>query len=374
MTYQPLPRKAFSTVNPWMQLAWDSTSLGLFKECPRKYFYSIICGYMGDGENVHLKFGIWYHKALELYDKDISKGFTHDQATFNTVKWLLLETVEVGDIYQCEPLAYPVPPGVPVREGYGCGLEFLPSEPTDTCPSCGSHRLRVTQGRRPWVSDDDNKTRFNLVRTVVWYLEQFKDHPTQTVQLKDGTPAVELSFRFESGQKTSWGESYLWCGHLDRLATIGTPVYVLDRKTSKSTITQRYFEQYSPDNQMSLYTFAGKVCFGQDISGVIIDAAQIAVNFSRFERGFADRTVDQVEEWVAEAQTYIDDAERYAEKANILSNEGGNPEQAYRMNDKSCHNYGGCQFRGICSKSPKVREDFLKSNFPVRIWDPLETR
>ena len=29
---------SFSTEIPNLQLAWDSTSLGLLKECPRKYY------------------------------------------------------------------------------------------------------------------------------------------------------------------------------------------------------------------------------------------------------------------------------------------------------------------------------------------------
>jgi hypothetical protein len=52
-----------------LQFAWDSTSLGYLKECPRKYFYTIVEGWRGKGQSVHLEFGGLYHKALEEYDK-----------------------------------------------------------------------------------------------------------------------------------------------------------------------------------------------------------------------------------------------------------------------------------------------------------------
>ena len=33
------------------------------------------------------------------------------------------------------------------------------------------------------------------------------------------------------------------------------------------------------------------------------------------------------------------------------------------MNDTACGMYGGCRFRGVCSKSPQVRERFLDLAF-----------
>ena len=45
------------------------------------------------------------------------------------------------------------------------------------------------------------------------------------------------------------------------------------------------------------------------------------------------------------------------------------------MNPSSCGNYGGCEFRHICSKSPQVREMFLKGDFSKgAVWNPLERR
>jgi hypothetical protein len=52
-----------------IQYAWDSTSLGWLKTCPRLYQYSMLEGWRSRGESVHLKFGQLYHSGLELYDK-----------------------------------------------------------------------------------------------------------------------------------------------------------------------------------------------------------------------------------------------------------------------------------------------------------------
>jgi hypothetical protein len=290
-----------------LQFAWDSTSLGYLKECPRKYFYTIVEGWRGKGQSVHLEFGGLYHKALEEYDKLRAREYPHDE----------------------------------------------------TLAAVVSHVLWASY---PWPFDHNTKTRFNLIRSIIWYLDQFENDAAKTVRLLDGSPAVELSFRFELERPASPEQPYLLCGHLDRLVEFSGGFYVMDRKTTGSTLGGYYFDGFNPDNQMSLYSLAGRCVYNTPVRGVIIDAAQIAVGFTRFDRGFTYRTEAQLNEWLRDLGYWLDQAERYA--AN----------EYWPMNDKSCHNYGGCPFRGVCSKDPAVRESFLESDFERRPWNPLEVR
>lgn len=305
---------AFSQTRPTLQFAWDSTSMSAFKECPRKYYYSIILGYTTKQPSFHLEFGIWYHEALELYDRILAKGGTHDEATRSAV----LKTLK----------------------------------------STWNKSLK-----RPWSSGDSNKNRFTLIRTIVWYLEQFKNDPIKTIRLADGTPAVELSFRYPFPHEFTTGERAVFCGHLDRMGDIGGASWIIDRKTSKHEVRDdHYWRQYSPDNQMSAYSFAGRVVYNIPVRGVIIDAAQVMVTFSRFQRGFANRTESQLDEWAADTQSYMEQADKYSR------------DNYWPMNDKSCFNYGGCPFRPICARAPEVREKFLELEYNKRIWDPLQIR
>ena len=69
------------------------------------------------------------------------------------------------------------------------------------------------------------------------------------------------------------------------------------------------------------------------------------------------------QEFLTDFALTVDQAESYADK------------RYWPMNDKSCHNYGGCIFREICSKSPGVRENFLQGSFKHDFaWDPTVTR
>lgn len=305
---------SMSTSLPTMQLAWDSTSMGLLKECPRKYYLSIIEGWTSRRTSVHLLFGLYYHGALERYDHARCDGLSHDDSVDKAVDYVLQVTWD-------------------------------------------------KKLRRPWISDDPNKNRFTLLRTVVWYLEQFGVNDVlKTVTLANGKPAVELSFRFDSGFQTSETEPLIICGHLDRVAEFGETIHIVDRKTSKNTVTEDFFRSFSPDNQMSTYDTAGVVVYNLPIKGIIIDAAQVAVTFSRFLRGITPRTESQREEWLEDWGMWVKMAEYFAKTGQ------------WPMNDKSCGNYGGCVFRGICSKPKSTRDVWLKADFTKRVWDPLVAR
>ena len=308
-----LPNTAFSRSHPGLQIAWDSTSMGAFKECPRKYYYTIICGYQPRQQSVHLTFGLHYHKALEAYDHAKAQGCDHKQAMCVAVKLAMMLTWD------------------------------------------------KTTGR-PWLSDDKYKNRLTFLRSIVWYLDSFENDPMQTVILANGKPAVELSFRFETSHMSPEGHPYLWCGHLDRVAEMNNQTFILDRKTSKNEINEDYFKQFSPNNQMSGYDFAGQVGYKLPIQGIVIDAAQILITGTRFKRGMVSRTDEQRNEWMQDLGYYFHQAEHMAKECY------------WPMNDKSCGNYGGCPFRMICGKSPVVRDGWLESAFYKRVWDPLIVR
>lgn len=312
-----------------VQFAWDSTSLSYLKTCPRLYQYIMLEGYASKDESIHLRFGQEYHKALEDYDRLRAEDWSHGDALRVIVKELL---VRIDDW----------------------------SPDTDT--KAGKY-----------------KNPLSLLRMVIDYLDKYEDDPAKTFILQDGKPAVELSFRFELdwGPKRKIeshpahpiepiGQPFLLCGHLDRVVTFQDFLFVMDRKTTTYTLSSSYFSQYEPNNQMTLYSLAAKVVLASPIKGVIIDGAQILVDSSAFARGFTYRTQDQLEEWLNDLRFWFGMAERYAEAGY------------WPMNDTSCGMYGGCRFRGICSKAPQVRERFLKAQFTQlpeeERWNPLKTR
>jgi hypothetical protein len=307
-----------------IQYAWDSTCLNALKTCPRLYYYTILCGYTTEEENYHLRFGIEFHKTLEGYDKHRALG-QKPKAAYRSAIWDLLVRIRDWKVDESTP--------------------------------AGTYKNRRT-----------------LIALCIDYLDKFSlNDPAKTFHLENGKPAVELSFRFELGWGPKEGpdkierQPYLLCGHLDRVVTLNDDQFVMDRKTSKTTLGEYYFNQYSPNNQMTLYTIAGQVILNSPIKGVIIDGAQILLEKPNvFKRGFTHRTQEQLDEWMGDLRYWLGLAETFA-----VNN-------YWPMNDTSCDKFGGCKFREVCSKSPNVRGVYLESNFKQlpedERWNPLKER
>jgi CRISPR/Cas system-associated exonuclease Cas4 (RecB family) len=307
---EPFVNQSFSKELPGLQLVVDQTSLGEFKECPRKYYYRVIEGWTPRVQSPHLMFGSLMHSSCEKYAYAKTQGMTHQQALRVAVRHIL------------------------------------------------SAR---------WNSEHKEKNLRSLLRSVVWYLDSFGEKDRlQTITLANGKPAVELSFRynpidFETGEPLTalTGEPIEFSGHLDRMVTLEGESFFCDLKTTGNTLGPNYFLQYTPDNQFSMYALAGRIAFGVNVTGVICDAVQVKITLSRFERQIVYRTEAQLREWYNDTVFWLDLMGKMAEQ------------KRWPQNDKACHMYGGCPYRAVCSRSPGVaRQNWLQLDYVHRYWDP----
>lgn len=319
-----------------VQTAWDATSLDLAQTCMRKYYYANILGIKPKQKSVHLIFGGIYASALETFYKARAAGQAIDDALIEAVHLAMIESWQYKTCEDCN--------------GRGLIVE------THHCKACdGTGKI----GFGPVLFEDSNKTRVALIRTIVWYIEQFGEEDQDgitTYHLQSGEAAVELSFRLD------FATDILYCGHLDRVVEYGDDLYVMDQKTTKTTLSNYYFRGFDISNQMSGYTFAGKAVLHSPVSGVIIDAAQILVNSTHFDRGVTTRSKDQLEEWFESTVALIEQFQLMSER------------ELFPMNPNSCGNYGGCPYRNLCAVSPKVRKNYIKSDFTSHSWDPIKPR
>lgn len=300
-------RKSFT--EDGLQFAWDATSLTMASECPRKYQLSILEGWKPLSTSHHLLFGGWYATALEHFYKHVALGKPIEDALEEVVHEALVSTWINGEA---------------------------------------------------WNSNDSAKSRYTLIRSIIAYIDEFGDESEagiKTMILENGQPACELSFSFELA------DGILYCGHIDRVVEMHGVPYVMDQKTTGTTITQHFFSKFTPDIQMTGYTLAGKIVLKIPVRGVIIDGAQIAVNFTKFLRGFTYRTQEEIAEWIDDALSVIRRTQGYLKDGY------------YPKNTTACGNFGACQFRSVCGSDPRMRQNELESNFfKAELWDPLERR
>lgn len=318
LTPSPFPASPFIPGTK-IQYAWDSTSLGYLKTCPKLYYYHMIEGWQPKDESLHLRFGLEYHAAIHDYEKLRASGTEFEEAMRETIRALLIR----------------------IREW----------DPDPTLPAY------------------EYKNKNTLLHLVVCYLDEFRDDPCETFVFDNGRPAVEQSFRFELdwGPDCMQNQPYVLCGHLDRVVTFADSLFVLDHKTTTTTPSDYYFNQYTPNNQMTVYTFAGKVVLDSPVAGVIVEAAQVLKEKPfKFVRRPTYRNDEVIDEWLDDLEWHLANAEGFA-----IANH-------WPMNDMACDKYGGCRFREVCSKSPAIREKYLKADF-IQLpederWNPLRTR
>lgn len=302
--------KAFSQNNPYLQLVWDATSLGTFKECPRKYYYQVIRGYTTKKTALALDFGIALHEGLESFYRRQDKGLDFESNVLATVEQLM------------------------------------------------KHPLRQNIDSY----EDPLRNSKSLVALTLAYLDNYQNDPQATKKFGDGTLGVELHFQFESNLKSCSGEMFSFAGHIDRLveSKFGLGVFVLDHKTTGMALTDHYFSQYNPDTQMTLYTIAGEVCYSTPLNGVIVDA--INVKTGEFARQMTLRSKEYCNEWLEEQRLWLTLAEFFATKGQ------------WPQNDKSCNKYSGCPFKSVCTAPRGLRAQILKEDFTKRVWDPTQIR
>lgn len=273
---------------------WNASSLEAFDKCPRYFQYTILEKWEPLIQSEHLWFGDLFARSMQTYHEHRFAGASHDDAVIEAVHSTMMLT---WDREKGKPIDY-----------------------------------------------EEVKNRFNLIRTIVWYFEEYRRD--LKVAVINGKPALELKVEADIGVGLSL------IGKLDRAYLYDENIMVMDQKTTKTTISPHYWKQWKPKIQMSQYSFLGQVVFQSETPpGVLIDAAQIAVGFTRFARQPTFRTPAELEEFLGEAKATINAAVDATDKKH------------FRRNTASCGNYGGCAFRDICSKSPEARKTFLKGAF-----------
>jgi hypothetical protein len=360
-----------SAGNPRLQKVWDSTSLSALASCPRYYEYSILGGWTG--ESIDLEFGILVHSSLDVYSRARLNGASRDDAQREAVRYAFEESGtydEEGNwtpwggryesFWRCEGTEpYRNDKGNRAKCPYSHAGRWHPVPAPEYCGTCGSR----THTERRWVPDHPQKDRIALVRLVVWYIE---DQPLDIEQgvapykFPNGTHAVELPFRIAIEKQTPYGENYVLAGYLDGIKTFGDEIFVADYKTTKKGLHDAFYAGFSPSMQMDTYDLAGSILYPDlGLSGVMIEGLQVLTDSFKSGIGFLHRNEAIRQEHLKTIGIWISQAEAYAE-ANY-----------WPMNKANCWR---CPFASICSKSPEVREGYLKAEFKQRHWDPTKER
>ena len=361
-----------------LQYIYDSTSIKLLQGCLRRYNFKFLQGWAEQEVPTALAFGRDLHTCLETYHKCRAYGLNFETSVKRVA------------------------------------------------------RLAALLGER-LQSLDTSRTKETLVRSVVWYLDEYKDDPLKTALLPDGRPAVELSFMLPvfdievgptdelpaldfqevldyyagdydksisavaQGRKL-FGSLYNvtgspatvataccsfytitvhFSGHIDRVVHFGDEVFITDYKTSKYQLTLDWLRGFDMSTQFEGYYTAAHILasqpntvFPSPPAGVLVDALQLGVNFTRFARFPLRYSASVADDFLSNLEALVRIKAETAAKLGLYPREAESECNHYRRADGS----GGCEFRPVCLAPPAARERELQQRFVKSIWDPSTPR
>jgi len=206
------------------------------------------------------------------------------------------------------------------------------------------------------VEADARRTPEVGAEIVVAYCERFANDPFRTY--KD---CVEVGFALELS------ENVVYCGRIDRIATVPPKLYVVDWKTTSAP--WMFVER--PNAQFTGYVWACRELLGEDVRDAVVDlikttpasqkAQREGVEKWGVERKVVTFSPEEVEEWKCEARWWcgqIGGCARIGE---------------WPKNTESCFMYNKrCEYIELCNTHGEMRDRIVEEQFEVNEWKPYD--
>jgi len=300
----------------------DSTKLGCYMQCPRKYFYQYLLGWQPREPNIHLVFGTAWHLAAEHLLKEQYAESSVEGAQFAFFNYF--------------------------REYFD------------------SSRDR----------DFEPKSMANALASIASYAKKFKSDVvnysclgTEIAGVVMIGPKHPMAFRIDAILEE---QNYSLGGH--------NQVIILDHKTSQRRMYY-WQDEWKMSTQILLYIHVANCIHGMNEG--IVKGARIRGAFfykakpTEYEEAPVYRTLSQMQAWLTSTRAHYD---LLMSDMRILLNDDSvehDEMEAFPMNEKSCFLYNRpCEFFDFCSAdgwaNPLRKCERTPQSFKVRQWNPLD--
>ena len=147
-------------------------------------------------------------------------------------------------------------------------------------------------------------------------------------------------------------------GIFDGLVEQGPHVYIIEHKTT-SRLSDRYFLQFKPNNQVSGYVWAAGLLSGRKVGGAIINAIGVYKSqANKFERRITTRTPGELAEWKEYVRITAEEIQSHRRLG------------IWPMRTASCMMYDICEFHDVCAlANPADRMKYLEQQYDQSEWD-----
>jgi hypothetical protein len=159
-------------------------------------------------------------------------------------------------------------------------------------------------------------------------------------------------------------------------------IVVFEHKTTGSSLTQRYANQWPLSFQIGTYSHAVRAFYPpEEVYGVVVNATSFLKTKFDFQRYPIRKTTAQMEVWRQIADQTLWNIEQ---DINEYLGETEDPDvimTSFPMNPTSCDSWFGCPYLDFCMswENPVIRAADFKTppeGFEVSFWDPrtIETK
>ena len=159
----------------------------------------------------------------------------------------------------------------------------------------------------------------------------------------------------------------VYCGRIDRVATVPPKLYVVDWKTTSAP--WMFVER--PNSQFVGYVWACREMLGVDVKDVVVDliktvpASQKAQKEGarkwEAERRIVTFSSEEVAEWKRETEWWCEEIKRCEAQG------------FWRRNTESCFMYNKrCEYIELCNTQGEMRDRIAEEKFEVSKWEAYE--
>lgn len=338
----------------------DASKLADFQKCPKLFEYKHCQGYQAKGDKIDLVFGSLLGEALEIFEKSLFEGFSHNDSHMRALGHILAgarnpdgsnKFGEFMTTWRCvgdQP--FKNAKGNPAKCPYSHKGKYFPLPAPDIC-SCGAKVLTTEL----WLPVKAGKDIDRLVELLVGYTDGALTRKLIPASL-DGKPLIEHYWETPFNHPALIRPVML-CGNVDAVKSFGQDTFVVDYKSTGKSLNDTYWRGFTPNVQVDLYNMAArKVLPTLDIKGVAIEAFS-----SSGEQGFRlfKATDEQKAEMFADTAFWIGLLQQCGETG------------VWPRNRSNCFL---CPFQQVCSRPPEAREAILASKYDRAFWNPKARR
>lgn len=301
----------FSDEHSTLRLVWDATTLDALMKDPLNYYWKYVLGYRSRSKSVDLLWGTGWERAIGLYHSERARGMQDH--------------------------------GVALRLAIEYAIEYAHQVELDVVAAESGHKA-------------NKKNLSTLIRSLIWFDDEYGDYHMYSPVFTEDAVVVE-----PLGIKAPCGTEYVMVGNYDQIVrdVDDGELMVLERKTTAATIGPRFWYDYDPSTQLNVYDWISNR--HHSTTGVLIEACQTAVGFTRFDYHKVKRTKLQREHWLRVMEFWIRFAERLA-----LDDDW---ENAMNLATQKYENVT----RNMQRKSPALWNGMLQVEMEKRlVWNPLE--